>query len=163
MELWKDVINYEGLYQVSNLGNVRNRHGHLLKPRKANHGYLMLHLCSKNVRKGFLIHRLVLSAFMRPPIANEQGNHKNGIKTDNNVNNIEWVSPKENMKHAHKSGLFDQKGERHNQSKLKVKDVKMIRNLIKQGVKTKVIAGKFNVGYPTIAAIKNGYNWKHLK
>lgn len=121
-ELWKSIKGYEGIYEVSNLGNVRNikpRYKHinpngLLKPVKLNTGYLGVSLINKDkVRKEHRIHRLVAEAFI-PNIDNKpQVNHIDNNRANNSVENLEWVTYKENLVHAQKQGrLFDaqQKG-----------------------------------------------------
>ena len=106
MEEWKPIKGYEGLYEVSNMGRVRslrNNHGihreHIMKPNKTKCGYLRVGLRDKEgKRKWFSIHRLVLSIFN--PIdgmENLQVDHINTIKTDNRVENLRFVTAKENI------------------------------------------------------------------
>lgn len=107
-EIWKDVIGYEGIYQVSNLGRVKGLERRvntwnayktiqekILKP--CNHrGYLYVTL----QKKQFAIHRLVAQAFLPNPDNKPQVNHINEIKSDNNVKNLEWVTAKENINYG---------------------------------------------------------------
>jgi DNA-dependent RNA polymerase auxiliary subunit epsilon len=94
METWKDIKGYEGLYQVSNHGNVRSfyRGCNNLVPKKNNKGYLWIELTRERKRKQFLVHRLVAVHF----IENIQGlpiiNHKDENKENNHVENLEWCS-----------------------------------------------------------------------
>lgn len=121
MELWKDVVGYEGYYQVSNLGRVRSldrtldspniltggavvRKGKLLKQKRIL-GYLYVHLCVHDERKMRRVHRLVAEAFIPNPDHKPQTNHKNGNKLDNRVYNLEWVTASENGLHSYANGL----------------------------------------------------------
>lgn len=102
-EIWKDVPNYEGLYQVSNLGNMKsfkkNMDGLILRSSSKNKGYQYTILSKDGKFENTSIHRLVLITF----IGNSelQCNHKNGIKNDNRLENLEWVTRSENIKHAY--------------------------------------------------------------
>lgn len=107
MEIWKDVIGYECLYEVSTEGRVRsvNRKdcrgnriaGRVMKPRAINSGYLMIHLRDKSgKRKGVLVHRIVAEAFLPRETWKTQVDHINENKHDNAVSNLRWTTPKEN-------------------------------------------------------------------
>lgn len=103
IEIWKDIPEYEGLYQVSNLGKVKSLYfgkEKILKPSKNKDGYLHVNLWKNGKPKSFTSHKIVALAFI-PNIQNlPQINHKNEIKTDNRVENLEWVSPKENCNYG---------------------------------------------------------------
>lgn len=110
-EIWKDIENYEGLYQVSNLGRVKSlprntAHLRIMTPRKDRGGYLYIGLTKNGINKSKKVHRLVAQAFI-PNVDNKPTvNHKNGVKTDNNVENLEWATQKEQAQHAVKIGLW---------------------------------------------------------
>lgn len=106
-EEWRDVVGYEGLYQVSNLGRVKS----IIKERiMAQHdngnGYLTVSLSMKGKIKKEYIHRLVAEAFIPNPNDKPEVNHLNLKKNDNNIQNLEWNTKKENMNHARCNGVF---------------------------------------------------------
>lgn len=98
-EIWKDVKGYEGCYQVSSFGRVR-REGHIIKGCLAANGYLVLNLSMHGKEKTSTIHRIVAKAFIPNPENKVQVNHINGDKTDNRVENLEWVTKSENAIHS---------------------------------------------------------------
>lgn len=105
-EIWKDIKDYEGLYQVSNNGKVKSIKRDIILKSSSNHkGYLYVILCKNNKSKVGRIHRLVAETFIPNPENKPQVNHINGIKADNNVNNLEWCTNTENLKHAFAIGL----------------------------------------------------------
>lgn len=103
-EVWKDVVGYEGLYQVSNLGRVRSfeRKGTFTKIKvqeTVKGGYKRVNLYKNGRLKKMLVHRLVAEAFLGTPDKDMQVNHINGIVDDNRLENLEWVTVKENANH----------------------------------------------------------------
>ena len=136
-EVWKDIDSYEGLYQVSNQGNVKSFHfnkgdtSRLLKNRLVNEGYCQVVLYNKGKKKAFYAHVLVANAFILNTNNLPEVNHIDGDKTNNCVENLEWVTSKQNSIHAVKTGLRDvPKGSQHYKSK-KVYQYDRDGNLIK--------------------------------
>ena len=100
-EVWKDVPNYIGLYEVSNLGNVKSlSRNALLSKHKNNRGYLSVSLYKKNVGKHYLVHRLVAQAFIDNPSNLPYVNHKDENPINNVVSNLEWCSQSYNVNYG---------------------------------------------------------------
>ena len=105
MEIWRDIQDYSGLYQVSNLGNFKRlafnykhytREEHLLKPSIGKNGYLRVTLTKNSICKCFLAHRIVALTFLPNKENYRCVNHKNENKTDNRIENLEWCSHYQN-------------------------------------------------------------------
>lgn len=109
-EMWIDIVGYEGKYQVSSFGNVRSLDYRqtgktkILKPFDSGRGYSKIKLCVDGKQNTLSIHRLVAKAFIPNPIGKREVNHINGNTKDNNVENLEWVTSKENMQLAYRNG-----------------------------------------------------------
>ena len=100
-EIWKDIKDYEGLYQVSNLGRVKRiTTGRVLKSGKSNGGYPYVVLSKNNIRSNKTIHRLVAEAFISNHENKPEVNHIDEDKTNNMVSNLEWMTAKENNNHG---------------------------------------------------------------
>lgn len=160
MEIWKDIIGYEGLYQVSSEGRVKrfykNGNEKLLKPRNVGWGYLQVSLGKEGKKTQYLLHRLVGMAFIENPFNKPQINHLNGIKTDNRVENLEWCTRSENQLHAYANGLQARpKGEKNPSAKLSNKDVGAIYLFSNLGLNTNLLAEVFKVSPRCIQRIKN--------
>lgn len=123
-EIWKDIKGYEGLYQISNLGNVKkikNKKYNINKKEveekeinkyisigKHKLGYKNVKLTDKNgIRKNLFLHRIIAEAFIENPNNFNIINHKDGDKSNNDINNLEWTSQKDNVNHAWKNGLCE--------------------------------------------------------
>lgn len=152
-EEWKHIKDYEGLYEVSNLGNVRSlarntTSGKLLKPELQS-GYLKVMLSKNNNKKWYSIHRLVAITFIENKENKEQVNHIDGNKINNNANNLEWVTCQENIIHSIENKLkVTKKGVEHKLSK-EVYQYDLYGNLIAKW-------GSINEGYRETGVRKSG-------
>lgn len=172
-EYWKDIKGYEGLYQVSNLGNIKSidrsikRSTSLMKLKSkpisqyvGNRGYPMVSLCINGKCKRYLVHRIVAIAFLPNPLNKAYVNHIDDNKQNSNLENLEWSTPTENSIHAHKHGLANvARGERQHSSKLTVDRVKYIRESSKT---VRELSIMFNVSKQSIRDVKMKRSWKHI-
>lgn len=120
IEEWKDIPGYEGLYQVSSLGNIKSiNYNHtkkekLLKPQKQSNGYMTTRIGNKTKT----IHRIVANAFITNSLNKPCINHIDGNKTNNRADNLEWCTNSENMKHAIRNGMINYKTTKKKKSDL---------------------------------------------
>ena len=165
-EKWVDIKGYEGLYQVSNMGDVKRLYKNsekLLAERVSTTGYDHKSLWKDNKRTNFKTHRLVALAFIENPKGKYTVNHIDGNKLNNNVTNLEWLSLGENLRHARDTGLWQHRGSNHVHAKLTEEDVYKIRDLLNKGGITMTKIGTiFGVGAGAISKIANGDRWGHL-
>jgi hypothetical protein len=171
-EIWKDIIGYFGLYQISNLGNIKSleryRYNNLKYLQKEKHlsliknvyGYLQVNLCKYGKIKIFKVHRLVACAFISNPENKPEINHKNGIKIDNRVENLEWCTRSENEIHSYENGFQNQKGEKNNNVKLTQIQVNQIRSkYIPYKYSSFKLADEYNISQQNIINIINKKIW----
>lgn len=156
-EIWK---THSSGYEVSSLGRVKGKTNEFRKFSKKN-GYLTLQLSFNSKVVGYQLHRLIWESFNGPIEKEFCINHKDGIKTNNSLQNLEKVSYLDNTSHAIKNNLI-KVGENSKAALLKEQDVLDIYSQIKSGMSNKEIAKKYKVGHTAIYNIKMGYTWKHL-
>lgn len=175
MKKWETI--YDGLYRVSNLGDVESKHSGkwviLTATRKDNH-YMIVSISHTGIKGNQYVHRLVAMAFIDNPKNKPQVNHINGIKHDNNVGNLEWVTAKENAQHAYKLGLLHQlpkmhrrasecnTGSGHGNSSLTEKNVLDIRKRAFTGETHASIGIVFSIHRATVGYIVNRKTWAHI-
>ena len=168
-EIWKEIIGYEGLYSVSNTGLVKRVTTNKIKyPSLNSWGYKVVSLSKSNTKlKTVLVHRLVAIHFIDNPENKKQVNHIDGIKTNNNVSNLEWKTRHENMTHAFKTGLNSNPvREKHNRAILTEEMYLKCVELRKQKLTYAKIVEyifdtyKIKVGRTTINAALTGQTWK---
>ena len=144
-------------YIITIEGEIINKHNnHKIKPQPNGKGYLRVIIGKKR----YFVHRLVAQKYIPNPNNKLQVNHKNGIKIDNRVENLEWVTNQENRLHAVKNGLH-LTGSKCPYSKLNEDDVIYI--LQNKTLSNKQLAAKFNVSASCIYDIRTGRSWKQLK
>jgi len=162
IELWKTIDGYTD-YQVSNLGKIKSlKHNKekILKQIDNGFNYLYVYLCKNNICQTFYIHRLVGIAFIPNTHNKPCINHKDGNKQNNYVDNLEWCTHSENMKHAFKIGLRNQQGNNSPNHKLNKNDVLIIRDLYLYGNSQNKISKIYGVSRSCIEHIVNRINWK---
>lgn len=172
MEMWRDIEGFEGLYQVSNFGKIKslpksNSPGiNILNPKPNKYGYLKVHLYKEGKRYKKQVHRLVGAAFISNPDNKPCINHIDSTRTNNNAENLEWVTYKENYDHSKSKGRQPVRyGEDvGKQAKLTTAQVIEIKKLLRNGkLLQKDIAKLFNVNPRTISKIKCEIRWSHIK
>lgn len=164
-EIWKGLIyqgvDYSWRLEVSNLGQLRNAETKHIYKISLNKGYYKIRISIKGTQKTFCIHRCVAETFIKNTYdKNMVVNHKNGIKTDNFVENLELVTQAENMLHANRTGLRKgTSGTKNPCSKLSISDIEFIIKNYKSRDKEfggKALATKYSVNEHTIYRIING-------
>jgi hypothetical protein len=165
LEEWKDIQGYEGKYQISSFGRVRNiQKGNFLNPSPNYKGYLRVNLWKNGGYKTKVVHRLVCKAFLDNPDNKPQVNHIDGDKTNNKLQNLEWVTNDENKKHAVKLGLTARMpGTKNGRCKITEDTAKGIIRDLKSGMRNIDIVNKYKVTKDTVSNIKRKKAWNHLQ
>ena len=167
-EVWLQVPRYEDKYLVSDFGRIislprgrgTKKDAAFLKFSKSHSGYFRVALCENSIAKGMFVHRIVAMTFIKNESRLKTVNHKNGIKTDNRVTNLEWMSVKDNLNHGWDCKLRTDYGENSHMAKLKRTDIKEIFRLRKINKLTyQSIAERFGVTPGNIGYILRGQSW----
>jgi hypothetical protein len=176
MEIWKDIKEFNNEYQISNLGRIRSkeaiiirsngipykRESKILKPA-VDKGYLKGAVCLNKKLVRYKIHRLVADAFVNGKKDGLEVNHINGNKTDNNAQNLEWVTRSENMIHAVKTGLLPvTRGSQRVQAKMDEQTVLKIYDLRSKGLQRKLILSELGITINMYKDVIRGRTWKHV-
>lgn len=172
-EVWKDIPEFEGYYQVSNLGRVRSLNriirdgrnkfkGSIMKLTLDKKGYLRVRFSKNNIKTSFKVHRLVARAFIPNSDNKPEVNHKDLNKANNHIYNLEWISTKENSRHYFKSELAKGRNLHENNPKAKLTwdDINLIRKLKEEYSFTDYrLSWLFNVRKSHINKIINYKQW----
>lgn len=160
-EIWKAVPAYED-YHGSNFGRVKSfkhKTPRILTPALNIQGYLFFALYKDGKVKHFRANRLVASLFRPNPESKPQVNHRDGVKFNNHVSNLEWATDEENKRHAIQTGLLSTCGENNGRAKLTNEQIELIR--LNPGGLTQMQLGElFNVDFTTIGLIQLGKRYK---
>ena len=161
-EIWRPVVGFEGLYEVSDHGRVFSiRSENMLKPGTRN-GYPHIILCCSGNDKTFYLHRLVLDAFVGPCPNGMECCHSNGERADNHLDNLRWGTSKENGLDMIRHGKST-RGEKQPNAKLTGLDVLCIRHWLRDGRWSQTrIARVFDVTQPNISSINTNNSWGWL-
>lgn len=182
--MWVPIQGYEDLYELNESGEVRRKtklivckdgrrkiiKGRLLKTTVGNHGYKCVTLSKDDKQKSFLIHRLIASHFMGSSLDPKKTdiNHKNGVKTDNRIENLEWITRGDNVRHAHEIGLHDSRKSRLRLSRLCIAkkisygiagEIRFMYEV--SGLSQKEIGNIYNVSQPLVGRIVRNEIWTH--
>lgn len=176
-EVWKDIPNFEGCYQISNMGYIRSLDrfieystggvrlvgGVLLKPQKNTGGYYQNNLYKNMKHIRVTIHRLVAELFVDGRESDLEVNHIDGDKSNNKYTNLEWCTKSHNQQHKYDNNLIEKMwGSGNPAAKLIEADVLEIDRLLQEGLLQKDIANRFNVSVNTISNIKLRKCWKKV-
>lgn len=155
---WKQIKDYEDYY-ISDFGEIYSvRRRMFLKKDKDKYGYERIILRKNGVKKNQQIHRMVLSSFVGDDTL--QCNHINGIKDDNDLCNLEYVTVNYNISHAFRIGLRSHNGEKNSNAKLTVADIKEIRKLYNnKSMSQYKLASKYGVTQSNISCIILNKTW----
>jgi hypothetical protein len=151
-------------YSIDQQGQIVNKRGHIMKPQLDRHGYYKLQFQIGRTCHHRYVHRLIAIAFLPNPEGKPVINHRNGVKTDNRIENLEWCTQGENLIHKYRAlGQTPIHGEAHSGSKLTNAEVIEIRKaLTAPTVNLSAIARKHGITPNVITGIRDGKKWKRI-
>jgi hypothetical protein len=164
-EIYKIIPDTEEMYSVSNLGNIRNNiTNYVLSPWLNSKGYaqVCIQFTSRKDRISVNVHKLVGRAFIDNPENKPYINHIDGVKHNNAVTNLEWVTPLENNEHAVKMGLINSGADSYMSILTEVDVIKIIEKL-KNGERNIDLAREYNVSHITIDDIRCNRTWRFIE
>ena len=166
---WKYIYLHGKLtkYSISNTGEVRNNENGLILAKKIQKGYYFINLTIEtnsglHKRMTFSIHRLVANAFIPNPDNKPEVNHMNGNKKCNWVGNLEWVTNKENVDHAIRTGLSKVSGIHNARNKFPEETIHRVCQLLEQGKSPIEISKIVDITINVIYSIKRGITWNEI-
>lgn len=160
MKLYEEFSKYEVTSDGRIINISLNRE---VSQRGNDYSYKVVCLSDNNGKPRFVkVHRLVASKFVPSDDETLEVNHIDGNKSNNNADNLEWVTSRENKIHAWENGLYTHKGESHYLSKLTDDDVRKICEMLSSGCRAKEVADLFDTTKDVINNIKSGRSWKHI-
>ena len=172
---WKDIFGYEGLYRCNGIsvmvmprerksksGSFYTRKEKIMKFSHDKDGYLIFGMTKEGVMGNHKAHRVIWEYYNGKIKEGLQINHKNGIKDDNRIENLELVTAKQNVHHKNHTLNKMIYGESVHNSILKKEDIISMRKMFLDKKPTKEIANYFGVSYGCVQSIKYGYSWKHV-
>ena len=161
MKFYK-IPNHER-YEISKFGVIRNVTNKKIKSQYiSSTGYYMVSFSYNNKSKPQRVHRLIASTFIDNPNNYRFINHIDGDKLNNSIDNLEWCTHSQNMKHAFETGLINNTGIENGMSKLNEENVIQIKVMLRNGYSQQKIADKFNVSRSCILKINLGKTWGHV-
>lgn len=160
-EIWKPIVGYENIYSVSSFGSVRRElqamgthAGRIVKPYISSEGYFYVTLSINSKVKKFSVHSLVAMAFLGRRPEGFETNHKDAVRTNNSISNLEYISYQDNARHN---------GVTNGNSKLNEEDVQQIRKKYVFGIYgANRLAKEFSVAKPTILRVIKRKTWNHV-
>lgn len=174
LEIWKAVRNYEGLYEVSNIGSVRSidrtvvrRDGKIKRFRgqpiktRLSFGYPVVTISKQGVLRTYSVALLVLEAFRGSrPNGYEVCHHPDPNRTNCRLDNLRFDTHAENMKDKVRLGVRYNRGFSNGMARMTPRVLKQIRSLRRRGIQVKIIAQKIGMGVGTVSSVLNGRRWK---